>query len=93
MNEFWKHVQELDSAIGLFLLASLGGLIMWAKKQTIDNVYATKQELHETREELEEKLDKHEAADVARYNELQHTIAYNHSEMKTLIIEQLGNKK
>jgi hypothetical protein len=93
MHRFFEWLHEVDAAVGLFLLGALGGLIMWAKKQTIDNVYATKEEVRKTEERLENRMDIHEKADVARYDELQKTIAHNHDEMKTLIITQIVGRR
>ena len=100
IDSITKAIAEADAAIGIFIVTVIGGLIMWAKKQMIDNVYATKQELRQAEERLEHQLERHEVADVERYEELQKahlelhkTIAANHDEMKTLIITQIVGRK
>lgn len=77
--------------VGVFF-ATLWGLLMWGKKQFIDNVYATKKEVREAEKRLENKMQEHEAKDIERYDNLTHTVNSNHNEIKDLIITYLRDK-
>lgn len=93
LGELIIYLMDENWPMALFIIGSIGGTIVWAKKQLLDNVYATKKELRQTRDELEEKMDAHEKADMDRYLELTHTINDNHDEIKTLIITTNMGKK
>jgi hypothetical protein len=73
----------------VFFIGAAWGFLVWMKKQLLDNVYATKLELHKTAEELEEKMAIHEKHDAVRYTELRQVISDNHDEVKSLIIRVL----
>lgn len=75
--------------IVVFLIGGLWGLLVWLKQQFIDNVYATKQELRKTTDEIEGKMALHEKADLARYDSMRKTMNDNHDEVKNLIIRVL----
>jgi len=75
--------------IVVFFIGGIWGIIVWLKQQFIDNVYATKQELRKTTDEIESKLANHEKADLARYDEIRKTMSENHDEVKNLIIRVL----
>ena len=66
---------------------------MWMKKQLLDNVFATKREVRQLEEHLDNRIDAHERAGLERHLSFQKEISANHSELKTLIIHHLGNKK
>lgn len=75
------------------LMTATGVLIMWMKKQLLDNVFATKREVKLLEEHLDHRIDAHEKAGLERHLSFQKEISANHSELKTLIIHHLGNKK
>lgn len=81
INDHWPII--------LFGIGAAWGFLMWIKRQLLDNVYATKVELHKTAEELEEKMAVHEKHDAVRYTELRQVISDNHDEVKSLIIRVL----
>lgn len=75
-----------------FTVGAFWGVLVWMKKQFIDSVYATKQDLRQTKEELEDRMAAHEQKDSERYETLTRTVNDNHDEIKDLIIKHLGDK-
>jgi len=73
-----------------FALAAVWGLIVWMKRQFLDNVYATKKEVRSVQEELETKMTLHETHDAERYESLTNQMNSNHDEIKDLIIRHLA---
>jgi hypothetical protein len=74
------------------LVAGTGVLIMWTKKQVLDNVFATKKEVHALEDHIDKRLDASEKAGMERHLSFQKEISANHSELKTLIIHHLDKK-
>jgi hypothetical protein len=72
-----------------FALGVLWGIIVWMKRQFLDNVYATKKEVNEAKEELEKRMDVHEVHDAKRHMDISETINKHHDEIKNLIIQHL----
>lgn len=84
MEEHWPAA--------VFLLGATGGIMAWLKRQLIDNVYATKEEVNAAIVKLEEEIVAHEKKVEERYNDIYNLIADNHDEIKDLIISQLSRK-
>ena len=74
-----------------FAIGGFWGFLVWIKRQFLDSVYATKQELREHTDELEQRLDSHEQKGIQRYIDLKDTINDNHDEIKDLIIKQIAS--
>ena len=75
------------------VLGAVWGALVWLKKQFIDSVYATKQDLRETKEELEDRMDSLDKRDSLRYENLTKTMHDKSDEIKDLITHHLGNKE
>lgn len=84
MEEHWPVV--------VFLVGAVGSTAVWVKKQLIDDVYATKEEMNAAILNIEKELASHEKKVDERYLEIYNLINENHDEMKDLIISQIGNK-
>ena len=67
-------------------LTAIGGTLMWAKRKVINDVYVSK-------EEFTDRCDRIEQNSRRGHDRLSTQITHNHDEIKTLIIEQLSNKK
>jgi len=72
--------------------AGFWGVIVWLKRQFIDNVYATKTDLSQTKMDLEAKMSEHEQRDSERYETLTNVVNDNHDEIKDLIIKHLAKE-
>lgn len=92
MHNTWQYISDNWPLIGT-LVAAIGVLIMWIKKQLLDNVFATKREVRQLGVHLDEKIAAHEKSGLERHMSFQKEISANHSELKTLIIHVLGDKK
>lgn len=75
------------------MATATGALIMWMKKQLLDNVFATKREVRMLEEHLDHRIDAHEKAGMERHLSFQKEMSANHSELKTLIIHALGKSE
>ena len=91
MHDTWRTILSNWPAVAA-ISAGGGVIIMWTKKQFIDNVYATKKELHELEDHLDDKIEDHEKKGMERHLAFQKEISANHSELKTLIIHHLDKK-
>ena len=85
ISEHWPLIAGMVTATGV--------LIMWMKKQLLDNVFATKREVRALEDHLDHRIDAHEKAGMERHLSFQKEMSANHSELKTLIIHALGDKK
>ena len=90
-SQWWKDFLEYWPTLGV-VFGGIGVLIMWTKKQFLDNVFATKKEVRDLGEHLDTKIDLHERRGMERHLSFQKEIAANHSELKTLIIHHLDKK-
>lgn len=91
MHGFWKDLAENWPVLGT-LAGGVGVLIMWTKKQFLDNVFATKKEVRALEQHLDQKLDQNDRRGMERHIAFQKEIAANHSELKTLIIHHLDKR-
>ena len=74
------------------LVAGTGAMIMWMKKQLLDNVFATKKEVRELSQHIDRRFTDGERNAMERHMQFQKEIASNHSELKTLLIHTLSEK-